>query len=102
MPAHIPGEFPRAVDYALSGKFFVGAAHGLSNHPGVWDVQDLRDGAVGGHPSFGDLTDEFVDQADLKKALLDTRDLLIVEHAENDNYWADGGNGSGKIDLGRC
>ena len=45
---------------------------------------------------------KFFQHIHLKKALLDTGDLLIVEHTENDNYWADGGNGSGKIDLGRC
>lgn len=32
--------------------------------------------------------------------LLSTGDAEIVEHTENDNYWADGGDGSGKNRLG--
>lgn len=36
----------------------------------------------------------------LKKVLLETGDEVLVEHTENDNYWADGGDGSGKNMLG--
>ena len=36
----------------------------------------------------------------IKELLLSTGDAEIVEHTENDNYWADGGDGSGKNRLG--
>ncbi|MFJ5510542.1 NADAR family protein [Pectobacterium jejuense] len=35
-----------------------------------------------------------------KEILLSTGDALLVEHTHNDNYWADGGDGSGKNMLG--
>ena len=36
----------------------------------------------------------------IKELLLSTDDAEIVEHTENDGYWADGGDGSGKNRLG--
>ena len=33
--------------------------------------------------------------------LLATGETLLVEHTANDNYWADGGDGSGKNRLGQ-
>ena len=36
----------------------------------------------------------------IKELLISTGDAEIVEHTENDNYWADGGDGSGKNRLG--
>jgi ribA/ribD-fused uncharacterized protein len=36
----------------------------------------------------------------LKSLLLSTADAELVEHTKNDNYWADGGDGSGKNRLG--
>lgn len=36
----------------------------------------------------------------LAKQLLETEDAKLVEHTENDSYWADGGNGKGKNMLG--
>lgn len=36
--------------------------------------------------------------ADLLRA---TREAKLIEHTENDNYWGDGGDGSGKNMLGR-
>lgn len=43
---------------------------------------------------------KFVQHDDLKKILLSTGDEKLIEHTGNDNYWADGGNGSGKNMLG--
>lgn len=37
----------------------------------------------------------------LRKLLLDTGDAKLVEHTENDNYWGDGGDGSGRNMLGQ-
>ena len=43
---------------------------------------------------------KFTQHPDLQKLLLDTGDAVLVEHTTNDNYWADGGDGSGKNRLG--
>lgn len=43
---------------------------------------------------------KFTQHADLRATLLDTDDAKIVEHTENDDYWGDGGDGSGKNRLG--
>ena len=44
---------------------------------------------------------KFMQHDDLKKTLIDTGDAIIVEHTDNDSYWGDGGDGSGKNMLGR-
>jgi len=36
----------------------------------------------------------------LKKLLLSTENRTLVEHTKNDSYWGDGGDGSGKNQLG--
>jgi ribA/ribD-fused uncharacterized protein len=43
---------------------------------------------------------KFTRHADLRPILLRTGDATIVEHTENDRYWGDGGDGSGKNMLG--
>lgn len=44
---------------------------------------------------------KFTQHADLAAALLATGDAKIVEHTDNDDYWGDGGDGSGKNWLGK-
>ncbi|MEJ2610420.1 MAG: NADAR domain-containing protein [Candidatus Thiodiazotropha sp.] len=44
---------------------------------------------------------KFDQHNDLKQLLLSTKDRMLVEHTENDDYWGDGGNGKGKNMLGR-
>ena len=39
--------------------------------------------------------------ADLRETLLGTGDSKLVEHTENDSYWGDGGDGSGRNMLGQ-
>jgi ribA/ribD-fused uncharacterized protein len=43
---------------------------------------------------------KFTQHAKLRAQLLGTGEAKIVEHTENDSYWADGGDGSGKNMLG--
>lgn len=43
----------------------------------------------------------FSQHEDLRALLLSTGDAKLVEHTENDAYWGDGGDGSGKNMLGR-
>ena len=43
---------------------------------------------------------KFSQHPTLRELLLSTGDEKIVEHTENDSYWGDGGNGSGRNMLG--
>ncbi|UZR97940.1 NADAR family protein [Chondrinema litorale] len=44
---------------------------------------------------------KFIQHKDLKNLLLETEEIQLVEHTENDNYWGDGGDGKGKNMLGK-
>ncbi|PWD57045.1 NADAR family protein [Pectobacterium parmentieri] len=44
--------------------------------------------------------EKFKQNDEAKEILLSTGDALLVEHTHNDNYWADGGDGSGQNMLG--
>jgi ribA/ribD-fused uncharacterized protein len=44
---------------------------------------------------------KFTQHDDLREILLATGDTRIVEHTENDAYWGDDGDGSGKNRLGQ-
>lgn len=44
---------------------------------------------------------KFTQHDELRELLLSTGDAKLVEHTENDDYWGDGGDGSGKNMLGR-
>ena len=44
---------------------------------------------------------KFTQHEELRTLLLSTGDAKLVEHTENDAYWGDGGDGSGKNWLGR-
>jgi len=44
---------------------------------------------------------KFSQHDELKATLLGTGDALLVEHTANDDYWGDGGDGSGKNRLGQ-
>jgi N-glycosidase YbiA len=44
---------------------------------------------------------KFRQHDDLRALLLATGDALLIEHTENDDFWGDGGDGSGRNELGR-
>jgi ribA/ribD-fused uncharacterized protein len=44
---------------------------------------------------------KFEQHADIRAVLLGTGDAVLVEHTENDDYWGDGGDGSGRNRLGQ-
>jgi ribA/ribD-fused uncharacterized protein len=44
---------------------------------------------------------KFSQHEDIRHVLLSTGEAALVEHTENDDYWGDGGDGSGKNMLGR-
>ena len=43
---------------------------------------------------------KFSQNPEIAKELLATGDTILIEHTRNDDYWADGGDGSGKNKLG--
>jgi len=44
---------------------------------------------------------KFTQHDDIRAILIETGDALLVEHTANDDYWGDGGDGSGKNMLGK-
>jgi ribA/ribD-fused uncharacterized protein len=44
---------------------------------------------------------KFAQHPELRALLVATNDALLVEHTENDSFWGDGGDGSGRNELGR-
>jgi ribA/ribD-fused uncharacterized protein len=44
---------------------------------------------------------KFRQHDELRTLLLDTGDARLVEHTDNDDFWGDGGDGSGRNELGR-
>jgi len=44
---------------------------------------------------------KFTQHEGIRAILLSTGEAKLVEHTENDNYWGDGGDGSGKNMLGQ-
>lgn len=44
---------------------------------------------------------KFRQHDELRTLLLATGDAKLVEHTENDDFWGDGGDGSGRNELGR-
>lgn len=59
-----------------------------------WD--NLKDNVM-----FDAIKAKFTQHEDLRKLLLETEDKILIEHTENDRYWGDGGDGSGKNKLGK-
>jgi len=47
------------------------------------------------------LYEKFNQHEDLRRELVSTGTKTLVEHTENDNFWGDGGDGSGKNQLGK-
>jgi len=44
---------------------------------------------------------KFTQHEELRQLLLSTGNAALIEHTENDDYWGDGGDGTGKNMLGR-
>lgn len=50
---------------------------------------------------FEALQAKFTQHPKLKILLLSTDNRQLIEHTKNDNYWGDGGDGSGENKLGQ-
>lgn len=44
---------------------------------------------------------KFTQHKELGELLIGTNNAILIEHTENDSYWGDGGDGSGKNRLGK-
>ncbi len=44
---------------------------------------------------------KFTQYPELQELLLGTKEKVLIEHTENDSYWGDGGDGTGKNRLGK-
>lgn len=76
----------------------IAAAHGGRDRsrPLRPDWESVKDQIM-----FDAVLDKFTRHHDLRRALLDTGDKVLVEHTERDNYWGDGGGpGRGRNMLG--
>ena len=66
------------------------------NHPPRRDWDDVKDAAM-----LEAVRAKFTQHAHLRELLLATGEAVLVEHTANDSYWGDGGDGSGRNQLGR-
>ncbi len=60
------------------------------------DWEDIKDGVM-----VKVVLAKFSQYPELMSILLSTGDAILVEHTENDRYWGDGGDGTGKNMLGK-
>lgn len=58
-----------------------------------WD--NVKDNAM-----FYVVQHKFKQNPHLAQKLIETADKILIEHTKNDNYWVDGGDGTGKNKLG--
>jgi hypothetical protein len=59
-----------------------------------WD--NMKDNVM-----YDALKAKFTQHENLRQLLLETKDKILIEHTENNSYWGDGGDGSGKNKLGK-
>jgi N-glycosidase YbiA len=65
-------------------------------HPPRADWDAVKDSVM-----FDAVLAKFTQHAHLRTLLLATGDAELIEHTANDSYWGDGGDGSGRNQLGR-
>jgi ribA/ribD-fused uncharacterized protein len=90
---HVPAYFDevcRAATPALSKKL-----GGDRSQPLRKDWRRVKDDIM-----FDAVLAKYTQHSDLQRLLLQTGDAVLVEHTENDPYWGDAGDGTGKNTLG--
>lgn len=104
--------WPTAEHYFQAQKYIHDETH-FKNVLGLPTPRDafnyVREHRSARRPDWEDVKDDIMFKAclakfqqhpKLKELLLSTGDRMIVEHTTNDSYWADGGDGSGRNQLG--
>ena len=88
---------PREEEIRQAGSAMLVARLGRSRcHPLRRDWESVKDEVM-----REAVLAKFTQHADLRAILLGTGDTVLVEHTENDAYWGDGGDGSGRNRLGQ-
>jgi ribA/ribD-fused uncharacterized protein len=103
--------WPTSEHYFQAQKFFgTPAAEKVRLAPSAGDAARLGRRLPGLRPDWEAVKEEvmlralrakFSQHGKLRRALLDTGGVELVEHTRNDRYWADGGDGLGRNRLGR-
>jgi ribA/ribD-fused uncharacterized protein len=112
-PIVLDGQTWPTTEHYFQAQKFVGTEHAeavrLATSPGN-AARMGRDRTKPLRPDWEQVKDDvmrlavrakFHQHDELRKMLLDTGDARLVEHTENDSYWGDGGDGSGKNMLGQ-
>lgn len=101
------------VEHYFQAQKFAGAPHaeairkakspGIAARMGRDRSQKLRRDweSVKDSIMFAGVRAKFLQHSALRDLLLATADAKLVEHTDRDDYWGDGGDGSGKNMLGR-
>jgi ribA/ribD-fused uncharacterized protein len=88
---------PRAEEIRRTPSPMIAARMGRSRRfPMRRDWERVKDGVM-----RAAVLAKFTQHEDLRTILLGTGDAVLAEHTENDSYWGDGGDGSGRNVLGR-
>lgn len=90
------GEFDEA-EIRLAKSPGIAARMGRSRkRPLREDWESVKDGIM-----YEAVYAKFTQHVHLREILLGTGDAMLVEHTENDSYWGDGGDGTGRNRLGQ-
>ena len=88
---------PREEEIHAAASAMLAARMGRSRrHPLRRDWERVKDGVM-----REAVLAKFTQHVDLRAVLLGTGDAVLVEHTENDAYWGDVGDGSGRNRLGQ-
>ena len=112
-PIEVDGKTRPTSEHYFQTQEFAGTEHEEAVRPAGSPLEAARMGRDRGRPlrpDWGAVKDDVMREAvramfrqysELRTALLSTGDAIIVEHTENDSYWGDGGDGSGRNMRGR-
>ena len=112
-PFELKGRLWPTIEHYFQAQKFAGTAYEETIRETKSPMIAARFGRSRSHPLRPDwesvkddimreaLVAKFTQHPNLKSLLLSTGGAILVEHTKNDSYWADGGDGSGKNQLGQ-